>query len=136
MEKKEIQVLNNQSLADVAIQHLGSLEAVFDLARENDISITDLLTNNQKIFVPEPLVPEIVAFYRQNNISPSTAVTTIPIDTSSGINHWQLGIDFIVSGNDLENGVNNWQLGIDFIVQPDTGINHYQIGKDFIVSPE
>lgn len=48
-----INIIENQSLIDVAIQEDGCVLAVFDWAIHNEMSITDLLTAGQKIKMPK-----------------------------------------------------------------------------------
>ncbi len=87
---KTVTVLNNQSLWDIAIQEYGTVEAVFELAQANGLSVTDTLTAGQVLNVPEvdPALtqPEIVDYYRRNGIRPATgetevADTPVPVPT-------------------------------------------------------
>jgi hypothetical protein len=39
---KTVNILENQTLFDVALRQLGSVEAVFDIARDNDVAVTDM----------------------------------------------------------------------------------------------
>ena len=48
-----ITVTSRQSVLDIALQHCGSLEAAFDIAQSNGISLTDDLTTGQSMSVPE-----------------------------------------------------------------------------------
>ena len=45
-------ITQGQSLVDVAVQELGSVAALFDLADANGLAITDLLTAGQSLTVP------------------------------------------------------------------------------------
>ncbi|MBO2009162.1 LysM peptidoglycan-binding domain-containing protein [Hymenobacter negativus] len=45
-------ITQGQSLVDVAVQELGSVAALFDLADANGLAITDLLTAGQTLTVP------------------------------------------------------------------------------------
>lgn len=49
---KEITVISNQSLFDIAIQECGTVSAVLDIAMANNISITQELIPGQKIKIP------------------------------------------------------------------------------------
>ena len=42
-----------QTLLDIAVQEYGTIEAVFMLAKANDMSITDSLQAGQQIEIPE-----------------------------------------------------------------------------------
>jgi hypothetical protein len=70
----KVTVVNNQCLADVAVQVYGSAEAVFTLANENNLSVTDLLTAGQQLdFSSENIVNKRVAdYYKANNVHPVT----------------------------------------------------------------
>ena len=37
----QVVVLHNQSLLDLALQHTGTIESIFELAMLNNLSITD-----------------------------------------------------------------------------------------------
>jgi len=54
-----------QSLADVAVQELGSLEALFDLADAAGLPITAALTPGQPLEVPASAgaLPELAAYF-------------------------------------------------------------------------
>jgi len=71
---KEITVLNNQSLFDISVQEYGTIEAVFELAQANDISVTANLVAGQRLVVPGVdkglLQPDIVDYYKRNDIHP------------------------------------------------------------------
>ena len=90
---KEITVLNNQSLFDISVQEYGTIEGVFEIALANGLSVTDKLTAGQKLKIPEidqSLVqPEIVDYYKRNDIHPATGETnvietTIPTPLATG----------------------------------------------------
>lgn len=55
-----------QSLLDVALQELGSVEALFDLADANGLAITDELTPGQVLEVPTSLAtqPSLVSYFQ------------------------------------------------------------------------
>lgn len=58
-------ITEGQSLVDVAIQELGSVEALFDLADANGVAITDQLTPGQALEVPasSAAVPAVVGYF-------------------------------------------------------------------------
>ncbi len=66
-------VTEGQSLVDVAIQELGSVEALFDLADANGLAITDELTPGRVLVVPDSAaaVPAVVSYFsaRQQRIN-------------------------------------------------------------------
>ena len=94
---RTVTVLNNQSLWDISVQEYGSVEAVFELARANDMGVTDLLTAGQELLLPEVdkkiIKPEVVAYYRRNGLHPVTGETNvvqteIPVPPTSESCEW------------------------------------------------
>ena len=94
---KTVTVLNNQSLWDISVQEYGTVEAVFELARANDMGVTDLLTAGQELVLPEVdkkiIKPEVVAYYRRNGLHPVTGETNVfetavPVPGSGGSCEW------------------------------------------------
>lgn len=72
-----VTVLNGQTLADIAIQEYGSLEAVFLLAAENDISPTAILQPGMELQRPDIVVNQEMETYCKNNgVSPATDINT------------------------------------------------------------
>jgi len=59
-------ITEGQSLVDVALQELGNVEALFDLADANGLAITDLLTPGQVLAVPASTsaVPSLADYFR------------------------------------------------------------------------
>lgn len=96
-----ITVTSRQSVLDIALQHCGSLEAAFDIAQSNGISLTDDLTTGQSMSVPDATDAEMAQHYGVNNICPATAITTDEINDTlnilEGVDFWGIEYDFIVS---------------------------------------
>ena len=91
-----INVLTGQSLLDLAIQGMGSIEGVFALAEAAGLSITDELSPGMVIPVPLPLAdPQVAAYYATRRITPATATTTEIIP--EGVEYWRIEFDFITS---------------------------------------
>jgi hypothetical protein len=69
-----------QSLIDVAIQELGSVEALFDLADANGLAITDVLTPGQLLHVPDSaaMVADIVGYFGGRGQRINTGDTEVP----------------------------------------------------------
>jgi hypothetical protein len=64
-----------QTLADIAVQHTGSIESLFDIARLNNIAVTD--SDNMVIMMPAVVNKSVADFYRLNNHNPATLVEGI-----------------------------------------------------------
>lgn len=103
-------VLDCQSLLDIAIQELGDISGIFDLAEKSGVSLTDELQTGRELELPLQLSDkQIAGYYASRRITPATAIT---IDSTSdggellleGVEFWGIEYDFIVSG---ENGTVN-----------------------------
>jgi len=88
--------VTSQSLFDLAIQSSGTVEAVFALALENDISITSEMVAGQPVETEEAKGNQIVDYYRVKNIKPAT-FSGQEILSLSGIGYMAIEEDFIVS---------------------------------------
>ena len=72
----QIIVKDQQSLLDVAVQYLGSAEAVFALAERNGISITDRLRDGQALQweVTDIGDAKVQKLYKLHSIIPATDI--------------------------------------------------------------
>lgn len=70
----EVKVLNRQSLLDIALQETGTIEAAFEIAVANGISITDYVPG-VTLSIPDssPMNEPILSYYKSNNINPATS---------------------------------------------------------------
>ena len=48
----QVVVLHNQSLLDLALQHTGTIESIFELAMLNNLSITDDVVAGKILTIP------------------------------------------------------------------------------------
>lgn len=98
MEKN---VLNRQSLLDVSVQRLGSVESVFNLCERNDKSITDDLVAGESLEMPEAGDKRTADLYESNGYQPATGITTEEMNTitgdGEGIEFWFVEYDFFAS---------------------------------------
>ena len=71
-----------QNLADIAVQQYGTIEAVVQLAFENDMSITDELEAGAELeeVTYSGKKNDIVSFYGKNAIFPATSLTDADFD--------------------------------------------------------
>jgi hypothetical protein len=75
-----VNVIENQSLLDIAIQKDGCVLAGFDWAFNNGLSITDTLTPGQKIKMPkteEFRYDELANFFKSNNTMIATLTNLV-----------------------------------------------------------
>jgi len=101
---QEVEILKRQSLPDITIQQTGSMDAIFEIAENNEYSIDEDLTADG-----DPLKCNIInnrpiaGYFRINNIRPATSITLEEIrailDKKEGIDYWIVENDFVVMPN-------------------------------------
>ena len=97
-----ITALHNQSLLDLALQHTGTIESVFEFAEANALNITDDVQAGAPLYLGEGLGVrnEILSYYTAKNLQPATAFTKEDeqvFERLEGISIWAINLDFIVS---------------------------------------
>jgi len=101
-----ITVLHNQSLLDVAIQWTGNIVNAFEIAKANNISITEQLSAGTALVIPDSITADfsVLSYYQskyKKPIEPATEITNLLDDTETpqleGIGYWIIGDDNIVS---------------------------------------
>lgn len=94
-------VLHNQSLLDVAIQHTGSVDNAFAIAKENGLAVSDVLTPGTELIIPNPIENDsaVLNYYSAKEVQPATALTEIINEEirQRGIGYMQIGRSFKVS---------------------------------------
>ena len=98
-----ITALHNQSLLDLALQHTGTIESVFEFAEANSLNITDDVQAGTPLYLGEGLGVrnEILSYYTAKNLQPATAFTKEDeqvFERLEGISIWAINLDFVVSG--------------------------------------
>lgn len=91
---------NNQTLPDIALQECGNIEAAFDIARLNGLSLTDELKTGQTLDIActtactESVVGELAA----DGVKPATAPSAEEVEAApyGGIGYMGIEIDFVV----------------------------------------
>lgn len=84
----EVVVKNNQSLLDVAIEQYGTLEAVFKLGVDNNISITSGIKAGTSIILHTHTYNKFMQNYCYvNNVAPATAQTLDTTDKQKIFNN-------------------------------------------------
>ena len=97
-----ITALHNQSLLDLALQHTGTIESVFEFAEANSLNITDDVQAGAPLYLREGLGVrnEILSYYTAKNLQPATAFSKEDeqvFERLEGISIWAINLDFIVS---------------------------------------
>jgi hypothetical protein len=83
----------SQTLADIAIQHCGKLEAWSDIARLNGLQLTDAIFAGQVLILPDVIVDKrVFTFLKEGGHAP--AVTGVNI--LEGIDYDGIEYDFVV----------------------------------------
>ena len=97
-----ITVLHNQSLLDLALQHTGTIESVFEMAEANALNITDDVVAGKTLVLPAEMLTnkDILSYYKAKNLQPATAFTKADEEVFKrleGISIWAINLDFVVS---------------------------------------
>lgn len=96
-----IKVIAGQTLLDMAMQQLGSMDAVFSLAKLNGLSVTQQLADSQILnFSIMPFNRIIAKEFKDNGWKPASATTTSGVQTIpvlEGVDYWGIEIDFEVN---------------------------------------
>ena len=95
-------VLHNQSILDIALQHTGAVESSFSIAIANGLSISDALSTDLSLDIPEELQKntDVYNYYMAKELKPATAKANgqnNEIPTLKGIGYMRIGGDFKVS---------------------------------------
>ena len=69
----KVKVKDGQTLADIAIQEYGSLEAAMELAKANGLSVTDIPAPGTELTLQDVVYDKTMADYcKVNGVSPAT----------------------------------------------------------------
>ena len=97
-----VTVLHNQSLLDLALQHTGTIESVFEFAEANTINITDDVQAGKTLVLPAEAFTnkDILGYYTAKNLQPATAFSKEDeqvFERFEGISIWAINLDFVVT---------------------------------------
>jgi capsid protein len=96
-----INVIENQSLLDIAIQEDGSVMAAFDWALKNGLSITDDLVPGQKLLIPNSVFrnADVANYFKGKKQMVATGFNNTIEDLTPdlGIGTMAIGTTFIVA---------------------------------------
>ena len=78
-------LLHNQSLLDFTLHHCGTLNGIVQMAVENNIGITDLLSPGAVFSVPSNITKDndIVEFYSNKKLVPACGYNTLENQNNS-----------------------------------------------------
>ena len=89
---------DRQSLLDIAVQTSGGVEAAFDLAAANDVSVSEPLEAGAQL-EPAPVADKMVLErYTARQIRPATELSDEEIEAApfGGIGYMGIEVDFMV----------------------------------------
>ena len=97
-----ITVLHNQSLLDIALQHTGTIESVFEFAEANAINITDDVVAGRTLVLSAETFTnkDILSYYTAKKLQPATAFTKADEEVFKrleGISIWAINLDFAIT---------------------------------------
>ena len=97
-----VTALHNQSLLDLALQHTGTIESVFEFAEANALNITDDVQAGKTLVLHAEVFSnkDILNYYTAKNLQPATAFSKEDEKVAKrleGISIWAINLDFIVS---------------------------------------
>ena len=89
---------SRQSLLDIALQTSGGVEAAFDLAEANGISISEPLEAEAELETVAAADKNVLAKYEARGIRPATELSTEEVEAApyGGIGYMGIEIDFVV----------------------------------------
>ena len=107
MQRKSIQCHENCKnntftvAFDFAIQHCGTAEAAFEVARLNNMSLTQDVEPDTELILPEISDKDVVLHIKVNKLHPGTGITQTEFETmtngGSGIEFWRIEQEFEVN---------------------------------------
>jgi len=85
----------DQSLVDIAIQHDGSLEELFTIARLNNVSVTEDLVLGAKVQILDQVTDSrVVKILLEGGWKPASAIAESEL--LCGIDYWAIETEFEV----------------------------------------
>lgn len=88
-------VLDGQSLFDIAIQECGAVEAAFDLAVANNISMSNELASSQSLTTAPVINKRVVEYFANKKLKPATWSRSNEVQLT-GIDYMTIEVDFTV----------------------------------------
>lgn len=94
---KDVKVLYQQTITDIAVQELGDAERAIEIAALNGLSLTTALQAGQILTVPDFDITkaDTVQLFTNKALAPASFADD-DFDENEGIDFWALEIDFIV----------------------------------------
>lgn len=97
-----ITVLHNQSLLDLALQHTGTIESIFEFAEANALNITDDVVAGRTLVLSAETFTnkDILSYYTAKKLQPATAFTKADEEVFKrleGISIWAINLDFAIT---------------------------------------
>jgi hypothetical protein len=87
----------HQTILDLAMQHCGTADALFDIAELNDIDVTSEVAAGQEVDMPDAIDTSRVKFLSDGGHKPVTGSLVAVEDAQGGLEYWAIEIDFVIS---------------------------------------
>jgi len=96
-QQRNLTVGFGQNMFDKCIEICGNMQSLFDLAKANNLSITDTVTKESNLIPASISDSNMVRYYFKQNIRPATGNEVIAeAVTGDGIGYWIIENDFII----------------------------------------
>lgn len=92
VRNNDITVQPRQTLFDIAVQYLGSIEGVYQLGKLNNLMLTDELEAGQKLKLPATIQPATALFFSEGRYVPAGEDEGV----LDGIDYWMIAYEFEV----------------------------------------
>lgn len=91
--------INGQSIFDLANQLLGTVDAAFELAMANNLSVTDAIPVGHEIELGDTTLKklDVAAYFDGKKLATYTEITNGLMPVPQGIGFMAIEVDFIVS---------------------------------------
>lgn len=87
----DVIVRPGQSIWDIALQYAGSMEAAWEIARLNGLTVTTTLTPGQVLIMPPGVDTSLIRFFATGGYVPASDDTIL-----EGIDYWMVALEFEV----------------------------------------
>ncbi len=96
-----VKVFHKQSLLDICLQYCGTAEFAYDIAKHNNIELSQPLEVGMILEIPNRHTTieqdHIVKYYQTKGIAPASGDIEQLMSQYKGISQWVIGLDFRVS---------------------------------------
>lgn len=87
----------NQTILDIAIRYTGTWTTAFEIAMQNELCVSDDLAAGQELELPLTPANDIITYYANEGLYPSTAMSEFDFNLFSDLN----GLDTMAVGENF-----------------------------------